>query len=64
MKEGKTPNPNVVHPIKGYENEIYIKPTINNPNIIVVSSWGREYYLDLSSCTLSGYTTYEYNVIE
>ena len=35
MKDGKTPNPNDIHPIKGYDNEIYIKPTIKNPNIIV-----------------------------
>ena len=35
MKDGKPPNPNVIHPIKGYENEIYIKPTISNPNIVV-----------------------------
>ena len=33
--DGKLPNPNMVHPITGYENEIYIKPTIKNPNIIV-----------------------------
>ena len=30
-----TPNPNTIHPIKNYENEIYIKPTITNKNIIV-----------------------------
>ena len=35
MKNAKTPNPNVIHPIPGYEKEIYIKPTIKNPNIIV-----------------------------
>lgn len=35
MKNGKTPDPNVVHPISGYEKEIYVKPTISNPNIIV-----------------------------
>ena len=35
MKNGKIPNPNVIHPIKGYEKEIYIKPTISKPNIIV-----------------------------
>ena len=35
MKNGKTPNPNAIHPIAGYENEIYVKPTITNPNIIV-----------------------------
>ncbi len=35
MKDGKKPNPNIVHPINGYEQEIYVKPTITNPNIIV-----------------------------
>ena len=35
MKNGKMPNPNTVHPIAGYENEIYVKPTITRPNIIV-----------------------------
>lgn len=29
------PDPNVIHPIKNYEKEIYIKPTIKNKNIIV-----------------------------
>ena len=35
MKSGKTPDPSVIHPIAGYENEIYVKPTVTNPNIIV-----------------------------
>lgn len=35
MKDGKIPNPNVIYPIKGYDKEIYIKPTIKSPNIIV-----------------------------
>ena len=35
MKKGKQPNPNTVHPIAGYDKEIYIKPTIQNPNVIV-----------------------------
>ena len=35
MKIGKTPNPDVIHPIVGYDKEIYVKPTIKNPNIIV-----------------------------
>jgi len=35
MKDGKIPNPNTIHPIAGYDKEIYIKPTINNKNIIV-----------------------------
>ena len=29
------PNPNKIHPIAGYDKEIYVKPTIKNPNIIV-----------------------------
>ena len=29
------PDPNVVHPIAGYDDEIYIKPTLTNPNIVV-----------------------------
>ena len=35
MKNGKKPNPNTVFPIEGYGNEIYIKPTLKNPNILV-----------------------------
>ena len=35
MKNGINPNPNTVHPIPGYDKEIYVKPTIHNPNIIV-----------------------------
>lgn len=35
MKEEKVPNPNTIYPIKGYEKEIYVKPTIKNNNIIV-----------------------------
>ena len=30
-----TPNQNTIHPIAGYDKEIYVKPTIKNPNIIV-----------------------------
>ena len=29
------PNPNTIHPIPGYDKEIYVKPTIKNPQIIV-----------------------------
>lgn len=35
MKDGKKPDPNVVHPIRGYDKEIHVRPTITNPNIIV-----------------------------
>ena len=31
----KKPDPNSIHPIVGYDKEIYVKPTIKNPNIIV-----------------------------
>ena len=34
MKDGKRPDPDTVHPIAGYDKEIYIKPTITSPNII------------------------------
>ena len=35
LKNGKTPDPDVIHPIPGYDKEIYVKPTVKNPNIIV-----------------------------
>ena len=35
IKNNIRPDPNVVHPIVGYDKEIYVKPTIKNPNIIV-----------------------------
>lgn len=35
MKNGKIPDPNVIHPISGYDKEIYVKPTVKNQDIIV-----------------------------
>ena len=35
MKNGKKPDPKVIHPIAGYDKEIYVKPTVKNPNLIV-----------------------------
>ncbi len=35
MKNGVHPNPGAIHPMAGYDNEIYVKPTIKNPNIVV-----------------------------
>ena len=35
MKNGKIPDPNVIHPISGYDKEIYVKPTVKSQNIIV-----------------------------
>ena len=34
MKNGKVPDSGTVHPVEGYEKEIYIKPTVSNPNIV------------------------------
>ena len=35
MKNGKRPDPGKLHPIPGYENEIYVKPAVRNPHIVV-----------------------------
>ena len=35
MQNNKTPDSNTIHPIPGYDKEIYVKPTIKNPQIIV-----------------------------
>lgn len=35
MKNGKKPNPDTIYPVSGYDKEIYVKPTVQNPNIIV-----------------------------
>ena len=35
MKDGKMPDPKTVHPIAGYDREIYVRPTVTNPNILV-----------------------------
>ncbi len=35
MTKDTLPDPNTVHPIAGFSQEIYVKPTITNPNIIV-----------------------------
>ena len=35
MQNNKTPDPNTIHTIPGYDKEIYVKPTIKNPQIIV-----------------------------
>ncbi|MBQ6467335.1 MAG: CatB-related O-acetyltransferase [Clostridia bacterium] len=35
MKDGIMPDPDTVHPVAGYDREIYVKPTVTNPNIIV-----------------------------
>ncbi|MDO4219362.1 MAG: CatB-related O-acetyltransferase [Synergistaceae bacterium] len=35
MKNDIEPNPSTIHPVAGFNNEIYVKPTLTNPNIIV-----------------------------
>ena len=34
MKNGKNPDPNSVHPIEGNDKEIYVKQTINSPDLL------------------------------
>ena len=35
MKHGIRPDPHTIHPIAGYDKEIYVKPTVTNPHIVV-----------------------------
>lgn len=35
MRNNKTPDPNVVFPVEGFDTVTYVKPTVTNPNIIV-----------------------------
>ncbi len=35
MRNGKTPNPDVVYPVNGVDTVTYVRPTITRPNIIV-----------------------------
>ena len=35
MQNRELPDPGVIHPIPGYENEIYVKPTLTHPQIEV-----------------------------
>lgn len=35
METMRKPDPYTIHPIAGYDKEIYVKPTIKRPNIIV-----------------------------
>ena len=57
MKNGKNPNPNTIHPIAGYDKEIYVKPTIKNPNIVV----GDFTYIADSECESHVAHHYEWN---
>ncbi len=35
VQDVKQPNPNVIHPVEGFDAVVYVKPTIQNPNIMV-----------------------------
>lgn len=35
MKHGIRPDPHTIHPIAGYDKEIYVKPMVTNPHIVV-----------------------------
>ena len=42
MKDGKAPDPNTVHPITGYDKEIYVKPTVKNPTLLSSAIYNRQ----------------------
>lgn len=35
MKNGKRPDPDALHPVPGYDKEIYVRPAVSDPRIIV-----------------------------
>ena len=35
MNVFSVPDPNTVHPVPGYDAEVYVRPTLTNPNISV-----------------------------
>ena len=57
MKNGKIPSPNTIHPITGYDKEIYIKPTIKNKNIIVGD------FSYIADVEFESHVTHHYNFI-
>jgi hypothetical protein len=56
MKDGKKPDPNVIHPIKGYDKEIYVKPTVKNPNM---NGWFTVERIDAQTFAISEYRHWE-----
>lgn len=34
MKDGKRPDPGVVHPVAGWEKLVYAKPVVKSPDIV------------------------------
>lgn len=55
MKNGRRPDPDTVHPVPGYEKEIYVKPTITNPNIIVGD------FTYIADCEFESHVTHHYD---
>ena len=55
MKNEKRPDPNVIHPIAGYEKEIYVKPAITNKNIIVGD------FTYIADCDFESHVTHHYD---
>ena len=50
MKNGKMPNPNTIHPIDGYDKEIYVKPTIKSKNKCIERISCRQHHLSKDFC--------------
>ena len=55
IKNGRRPDPDTVHPVPGYEKEIYVKPTITNPNIIVGD------FTYIADCEFESHVTHHYD---
>ena len=56
MKNGKQPDPMVIHPIANYDKEIYVKPTLKNPQIIV----GVEFVMNGANHQMNAVSTFPF----
>lgn len=57
MKNNVKPDPNTIYPIKGYDKEIYVKPTIKSKNIIVGD------FTYIADCEFESHVTHHYEWI-
>ena len=53
MKNGKKPDPKVIHPITGYDKEIFVKPTVMN-------EWFTVEEIDAQTFAISEYQHWEF----
>ena len=57
LRDGVIPNPERVHPIAGYDKEIYVRPTVTNPNIIIGD------FTYIADAEFESHVTHHYNFI-